>query len=270
MGNCGYTLAPVRADDQDYLIGLFAAAEEVPKRALETLRPVRLGDVPRVPGLVGGPRRAQRRDPGRAQRGAALRDGRSRARTCRHRGRDRRDGAARGSGASMPARPASAAARRRTSAVSSASTSRRSSPTAPRRRALADAVRRKGARLLSINPATKRDGLTDEDRAFLVELAEVSKAIVSWNDFGMGTPNGDSVLEFMEAQLQRGHRDPRHRAVSAPGDPLHAEEAVGAVRRATSRGRAIRISTRPPRSPRSAIPTGAPASASSGTRRSSW
>ncbi|HEX5094821.1 MAG TPA: amidohydrolase family protein, partial [Acidimicrobiia bacterium] len=30
MGNCGYTLAPVRSDDQDYLIGLFAAAEEVP------------------------------------------------------------------------------------------------------------------------------------------------------------------------------------------------------------------------------------------------
>ena len=46
MGNCGYTLAPVRADDQDYLMGLFAAAEEIPKRASQTLRPVRLGVVP--------------------------------------------------------------------------------------------------------------------------------------------------------------------------------------------------------------------------------
>ena len=73
-------------------------------------------------------------------------------------------------------------------------------------RALAEAVRRKGKRLLSINPATKRDGLSDEDRALLVELAELSGAVVSWNDFGMGTPNGDSALEFMEAELQRGHK----------------------------------------------------------------
>ena len=71
-------------------------------------------------------------------------------------------------------------------------------------RALAEAVRRTGTRLLSINPANKRDGLDDGDRALLVRLAEVSGAVVSWNDFGMGTPNGDSALEFMEAQLQRG------------------------------------------------------------------
>ncbi len=71
-------------------------------------------------------------------------------------------------------------------------------------RALAEAVRRNGTRLLSINPATKRDGLNDDDRALLVRLAEISGAVVSWNDFGMGTPNGDSALEFMEAQLHRG------------------------------------------------------------------
>jgi N-acyl-D-amino-acid deacylase len=70
--------------------------------------------------------------------------------------------------------------------------------------ALADTVKRKGKRLLSINPATKRDGLTDDDRALLVKLAEASGAVVSWNDFGMGTPNGDSVLAFMEAELERG------------------------------------------------------------------
>ena len=58
-------------------------------------------------------------------------------------------------------------------------------------RALAEAVRRKGARLLSINPASKREGLNEEDRALLAELADVSGAVVSWNDFGMGTPNGD-------------------------------------------------------------------------------
>src|SRR5262245_58713334 len=39
-GNCGYTLAPVRDDDQDYLMGLFAAAEEIPKAALQRFAPL--------------------------------------------------------------------------------------------------------------------------------------------------------------------------------------------------------------------------------------
>ena len=39
MGNCGYTLAPVRSEDQDYLMGLFSAAEEVPKAALQRFAP---------------------------------------------------------------------------------------------------------------------------------------------------------------------------------------------------------------------------------------
>src|ERR1700687_1336993 len=38
-GNCGYTLAPVRSDDQDYLMALFAAAEEIPKQALQRFAP---------------------------------------------------------------------------------------------------------------------------------------------------------------------------------------------------------------------------------------
>ena len=71
--------------------------------------------------------------------------------------------------------------------------------------ALAAAVQRKGKRLVTINPASKRDGLDEADRALLSRLAEVSGAVVSWNDFGMGTPNGESALEFMEAELQRGH-----------------------------------------------------------------
>src|SRR5262249_14368106 len=38
-GNCGYTLAPVRQQDQDYLMGVFSAAEEVPKAALQMYAP---------------------------------------------------------------------------------------------------------------------------------------------------------------------------------------------------------------------------------------
>ena len=39
IGNCGYTLAPVRPEDQDYLMGLFSAAEEIPKEALQLFAP---------------------------------------------------------------------------------------------------------------------------------------------------------------------------------------------------------------------------------------
>ena len=106
-------------------------------------------------------------------------------------------------------------------------------------RALAEAVRRKGKRLLSINPATKRDGLNDDDRALLVRLAEISGAVVSWNDFGMGTPNGDSVLEFMEAELAARERDLRHRPLPAARDALHAEEALGDLRQLRAVGRAL-------------------------------
>ena len=40
-------------EDQDYLMGLFSAAEEVPKAALERFAPLRLADLPRVPGRAG-------------------------------------------------------------------------------------------------------------------------------------------------------------------------------------------------------------------------
>ena len=71
--------------------------------------------------------------------------------------------------------------------------------------ALAAAVRRSGKRLLSINPRSKRDGLSEEDRALLVKLAEISGAVVSWNDFGMSTPGWETSLEYMESELRRGH-----------------------------------------------------------------
>jgi N-acyl-D-aspartate/D-glutamate deacylase len=203
MGNCGYTLAPVRSDDQDYLMGLFAAAEEVPKLALQQYAPFQWETFPEylswLEGRVGinvvtqvGHSAVRRYVMGEAALERTATD----------------DEIAAMVGLVEAAMDAGAVG------VSSSQ--------APHQRgelgehipsffadtaetyALADAVRRKGARLLSINPATKREGVMDEDRAFLVELAERSNAIVSWNDFGMGTPNGESVLEFMETQLQRG------------------------------------------------------------------
>jgi len=205
MGNCGYTLAPVRAEDQDYLMGLFAAAEEVPKLALQKYAPFEWETFPEYLDWLEG----------RVGLNVVTQVGHSAVRRFVM-------------GEAALERTATedeiAEMVRVVEAAMDAGAAGVSSSQAPHQRgelgehipsfladraealALADAVRRKGARLLSINPATKRDGLTDDDRGFLVELAETSKAIVSWNDFGMGTPNGDGVLDFMEAQLERGHR----------------------------------------------------------------
>ena len=254
LGNCGYTLAPVRADDQDYLMGLFAAAEEIPKQALQLFAPFGWETFPEYLDWLDGRVGVNILDPGRPQRGAPLRDGRGRPRAGGDRGRDRRDGRASSRRRWTPAPPASAAARRRTSAASSASTSRRSSPTRPRPERW---PRRCGARasgLLSINPATKRDGLSDEDRALLVELAELSGAVVSWNDFGMGTPERRQRLEFMEAELAAGPRDLRRRPLPAGRDRASRSRSCRRCSPPPSRGSSSRSSTRPTSSPRSADP----------------
>ena len=205
LGNCGYTLAPVRSTDQDYLMGLFAAAEEVPKLALQTYAPFEWETFPEyvswLEGRVGvnvvtqiGHSAVRRYIMGEAALERAATE----------------DEIAEMVSVVEAALDAGAFGISSSQAPHQLGEHGEHIPSffadAAETRALAETVRRKGARLLSINPATKRDGLTEEDRAFLVELAETSKAIVSWNDFGMGTPNGESVLEFMEAQLQHGNQ----------------------------------------------------------------
>jgi N-acyl-D-aspartate/D-glutamate deacylase len=205
MGNCGYTLAPVRSDDQDYLMGLFAAAEEVPKLALQQYAPFQWETFPEYLTWLQG----------RVGINVVTQVGHSAVRRFVM-------------GEAALERTATedeiAEMVRLVETAIDAGAVGVSSSQAPHQRgelgehipsffadtaetcALADAVRRTGARLLSINPATKREGVTDDDREFLVELAARSNAIVSWNDFGMGTPNSESVLEFMEAELRGGHQ----------------------------------------------------------------
>ncbi len=204
-GNCGYTLAPVRTADQDYLMGLFAAAEEIPKAALQRFAPFGWESFPEYLSCMEG----------RIGVNILTQVGHSALRRF-----------VMGEAALERAADAGEIAEivRLAETAMDAGAAGISSSQAPHQRgelgehipsffaddaetfALAEAVRRKGKRLLSINPATKRDGLSEDDRAFLVRLAEVSGAIVSWNDFGMGTPNGDSALDFMESELQRGHQ----------------------------------------------------------------
>jgi len=203
MGNCGYTLAPVRSEDQEYLMGLFAAAEEVPKAALQTYAP------------FGWETFADYLDwlEGRIGVNVVTQVGHSAVRRYVM-GEAALERTATDDEISAMVRLVDAALEAGAAGVSSSQAPHQRGELGEHipsffaddaeTRALAEAVRRAGARLLSINPATKRDGLNDDDRALLVRLAEVSGAVVSWNDFGMGTPNGDSALEFMEAQLRRG------------------------------------------------------------------
>jgi len=205
MGNCGYTLAPVRSDDQDYLMGLFAAAEEVPKLALQQHAPFQWETFPDYLGWLDG----------RVGINVVTQVGHSAVRRFVM-GEAALERAATDDEVAEMVRLVEAALEAGAVGLSSSQAPHQRGEfgehipsffaDAAEAHALADAVRRTGARLLSINPATKREGVTDEDRAFLVELAERSQAIVSWNDFGMGTPNGLSVLEFMEAEHLRGHQ----------------------------------------------------------------
>lgn len=202
-GNCGYTLAPVRGDDQDYLMGLFAAAEEIPKAALQRFAPLEWESFPQyldwLRGRVGvnvltqvGHSAVRRFVMGEA----AL----ERAATA--------DEVEAMVGIVEDAIEAGAAGLSSSQAPHQRGELGEHIPSfhadAAETRALAEAVRRKAGRLLSINPASKRSGIDEADQALLSELAEVSGAVVSWNDFGMGTPNGDAVLEFMEAELEQG------------------------------------------------------------------
>jgi N-acyl-D-aspartate/D-glutamate deacylase len=203
-GNCGYTLAPVRADDQDYLMGLFAAAEEIPKQALQRFAPFAWETFPQYLEWL----------PGRIGVNVLTQVGHSAVRRFVM-GEAALERPATGDEIADMVRIAEAAMDAGAAGISSSQAPHQRGEMGEHipsffaddaeTRALAEAVRRKGKRLLSINPATKRDGLSDDDRALLVRLAELSAAVVSWNDFGMGTPNGDSALEFMEAELTRGH-----------------------------------------------------------------
>jgi N-acyl-D-aspartate/D-glutamate deacylase len=204
-GNCGYTLAPVQRSDQDYLMGLFAAAEEIPKQALQRFAPFGWETFPDyldwMEGRIGvnmlsqvGHSAVRRFVMGEAalERSGTPDEVAAMVRIVE----EAIDAGAAGVSSSQAPHQRGELGEHIPSFFADADETR----------ALADAVRRKGARLLSINPATKREGLNDDDRALLVELADLSGAVVSWNDFGMGTPNGDSVLEFMEAELGRGRR----------------------------------------------------------------
>ncbi len=203
-GNCGYTLAPVRPADQDYLMGLFAAAEEVPKAALARFAPLPWESFPEYVDWMRG----------RLGINVVTQIGHSAVRRYVM-GEAAQERAATPDEIAAMAELVDTALGAGAIGVSSSQASHQRGEhgehipsffaEAAETDALAAVVRRRGGRLVSINPASKRSGITAEDQARLVTLAELSGATVSWNDFGMGTPDGDNMLAFMEAELERGH-----------------------------------------------------------------
>jgi N-acyl-D-aspartate/D-glutamate deacylase len=206
MGNCGYTLAPVRSEDQDYLMGLFSAAEEVPKAALQRFAPFGWQTFPEYLTWLG-------RSPLGLNVLTQVGHSAVRRYIMGHEALER-----------AASEDEIASIVRIVEEALQAGAAGFSSSQAPHQvgelgehipsffasdeeiEALAAAVRRKGKRLLSINPRSKRDGLSEEDRSLLVTLAEISGAAVSWNDFGMSSPGWESSLEYMEAEHRRGHQ----------------------------------------------------------------
>jgi N-acyl-D-aspartate/D-glutamate deacylase len=204
-GNCGYTLAPVRPADQDYLMGVFSAAEEVPKAALRMYAPFGWETFPDYLAAL-------RRSP--LGLNVVAQVGHSAVRRYVM-GEAAIERAATDEEIAAMVQVVEAALDAGAVGVSTSQAPHQRDEngdhipsyfaTTAEAEALAAAVRRKGKRLVSVNPRSKREGLSDEDRAFLARLAEISGAVVSWNDFGMLTPSWQSSLEFMEAELQRGH-----------------------------------------------------------------
>ena len=270
MGNCGYTLAPVRGDDQDYLMGLFSAAEEVPKAALQRFAPFSWETFPDYLDWLQ-----------RSPLGVNVLTQVGHSAVRRYvMGEDALERAATDDEIASMVRIVEEAMDAGAAGVSTSQAPHQVGELGEHipsffaddaeTEALAAAVRRKGKRLLSINPRSKRDGLSEEDRALLVKLAEISGAVVSWNDFGMGTPEWESVARVHGGRAPARARDLRHRTLPATGDALHAQEALGDLRGRRRPGSTIRGSTRPTRSRRSAIRPGAPVCRSSGRRPGTW
>jgi N-acyl-D-amino-acid deacylase len=205
MGNCGYTLAPVRAADQDYLMGVFSAAEEVPKAALQRFAPFGWETFPdyltalrRSPLGVNVVSQIGHSALRRYVMGEAALD---RAATEEEIvamvkvAEEAMDAGAAGISTSQAPHQVGEHGEHIPSYFA----------TDAETEALAAAVRRKNKRLMSVNPRSKREGLSADDKALMVRLAEISGANVSWNDFGVLTPDWETSLEFMEDEVKRGH-----------------------------------------------------------------
>jgi len=206
IGNCGFTLAPVRPKGQDYLLGLFSATEEVPKAVLLQHAPLQWETFAEYLSFI---------EKSALGVNVLTQVGHSAIR-CYVMGEDALKREATEAEVAEMAQLAEGAMDAGAAGVSTSYSPHHVDEfgahipsyfaAESEMEALAAAVRRKGKQLVSINPHSKREGVTEKDRAFLTRLAEISGAVVTWNDLGAGSPNALSVIEYMEGELKRGNK----------------------------------------------------------------
>ena len=152
-GNCGFTLAPSRPDDVEWLLLMLSRVEGMSADALAAGVDVPRRHARRLPRRPRRPPRRERRRERRALRGAPLRDGRRRVGARRDRRRDRADAGARArrvrARARSASRRASSSCTSRTTAAACRATTRR--PTSSI--ALASVLARVRPRLDRVHPA---------------------------------------------------------------------------------------------------------------------
>jgi N-acyl-D-aspartate/D-glutamate deacylase len=206
IGNCGFTLAPVRPQDQDYLLGVFSATEEAPKSALLRHAPLAWESFAQYMAYVEKSALGVNviTQVGHTALRAYVMGEAARTREATE------DEIAEMVRLAEEAMDAGAAGVSSSFSPAHVDEDGEHVPsfrsTENEMEALAAAVGRKGKQLVSVNPRSKRDGLSEQDQAFLVKLAEASGAVVSWNDFGARAPRWEETLAFMEGELERGNQ----------------------------------------------------------------
>jgi N-acyl-D-aspartate/D-glutamate deacylase len=208
VGNCGFTLAPVRPDDKDYIHGLFSATEEVPKHVLEGHTPLAWETFPEYLDVlektevgvnvlaVFGHSAVRRYVMGEDSitREATEVEVAEMVRLAE----EAMDAGAWGVSTSYSPHHIDYSGGHVPSFFATDDESV----------ALAKAVGRSGKQSFGLNPRSKREGISDADKALMSRLASESGVTISWNDFGNGAKNWLGTLEFMEEEIRNG-RDVR-------------------------------------------------------------
>jgi N-acyl-D-amino-acid deacylase len=208
VGNCGFTLAPVRPNDSDYIHGLFSATEEVPKNVLVGHVPLAWETFPQYLDVL---------DKTKVGVNVLAVFGHSAVRRYVM-GEDSISREATEAEVAEMVRLAEEAMDAGAWGVSTSYSPHHidySGGHVPSFYAnddesveLAKAVGRSGKKSFGLNPRSKREGISDADKGFMRRLAEESGVTVSWNDFGNGAKNWLGTLEFMEEEIRNG-RDVR-------------------------------------------------------------